>query len=235
MAPLYLKVTEGVEQFAVTLLASVTGEAAEVTILDPSGEVVVNEIEDYDSPRTIEIDVPEGADDATWELRITDPQEEGLHLDDVQFHLEGRIPPFLSPAPEHLDVFAADARYKPDEIDATVEISERVSLDAGASATLTWQMTALPENKTYALRITATDVDYPRELTASINGGEPFAVPMTGNAITDTFKLLLPRETLEVGENTIELTQDPGGGSNVVAVDDAAILIGDRIREDRGY
>ncbi len=235
MAPLYFKVPAGLDEFALALSASVTGEAAEVTILDPDGEVVFHEVGDYDALTTIEIEVPAGADDALWQLRITDPEQEGLNLDDVQFYLSGRIPPFLSPNPADVEVFAMGERYRPDVIDSTVEVSGRISLDAGATETLTWTMDALPEGKVYALRITATDVDYPRELVAAINDGEPFAVPMTGNANTRTFTLLLEREALQVGENTMVLTQDPSGGSNVVAVVDAAILIGERIREDRGY
>lgn len=235
MDPLYFKVLDGIEQFSLSLSASVTGEGAEVTILDPGGAVIFNEAADFDSLSTIDVQVPEGADDGLWELRITDPEVEGLYLDDVQFYLAGRIPPFLSPTAEDVEVFAQGERYKPDIIDQTVEISGRVRLDAGATDTVTWQMDALPEGKTYALRITGNDVDYPRELMVCINDAEPFAVPMTGNANTETFKLVIPREMLRVGENTMTLTQDPGGGSNVVVVEDAAIIIGERIREYKGY
>lgn len=235
MSPLYFKVPDGVGKFTFALSASVTGEGAEVTILDPGGEVVLSEAADYDSLTSIEVQVPQGADGGVWELRITDPDVEGLNLDDVQFYLAGRIPPFLSPDPEYVEVFAAAERYQPDIIDTTVEVSGRLSLDAGATATVTWQMDALPEGKVYALRITGNDVDYPKELMASINGAEPFAVPMTGNSNTETFTLHIPREMLRVGENTMRLTQDPSGGSNVVAVDDIAILIGERIQEYEGY
>jgi hypothetical protein len=235
MDPLYFKVLEGIEEFSLSLSASVTGEGAELTILDPSGAVAFNEAADFDTLHTVEVEVPEGADDGIWQVRITDPEAEGLNLDDVQFYLAGRIPPFLSPDAESVEVFAQSERYKPDLIDRTVEVSGRISLDAGATATVTWEMDALPEGKRYALQITGNDVDYPKELMACINGAEPFAVPMTGNANTETFKLLIPREMLRVGENTMTLTQDPGGGSNVVVVEDAAILIGERIREYTGY
>ncbi|MBD3293187.1 MAG: hypothetical protein GF393_09700 [Armatimonadia bacterium] len=235
MDPLYFKVLDGIEEFSLALSASVTGEGAELTILDPSGVTVFSDAADFDTLRTIELEVPEGADDGIWELRITDPEVEGLYLDDVQFYLAGRIPPFLSPNPEDVEVFAQGERYKPDIIDQTVEIAGRLRLDAGATDTVTWQMDALPEGKTYALQITGNDVDYPRELMACINGAEPFAVPMTGNANSETFKLIIPREMLRIGENAMTLTQDPGGGSNVVVVEDAAILIGERIREYKGY
>lgn len=235
MAPLYFKVPAEVEEFSIDLVADVTGEAAEVTVLGPDGQVIVNEAGDYDTLSTIEVQVPEGADDAVWELRITDPAAEGMNLDDVQFYLAGRVPPFLSTTPEDVEVFAAGARYQPDIIDTTVEVSGRISLDAGATETVTWQMDALPEGKIYALRITGNDVDYPRELVARINDGEPISVPMTGNANTETFTLHIPREMLREGENTMILTQDPGGGSNVVVMEDAAILIGERIREYEGY
>jgi hypothetical protein len=58
---------------------------------------------------------------------------------------------------------------------------------------------------------------------------------MTGNAVSDTFTLTISRDLLKLGENTLTLTQDPGGGSNVVVADDIEILVGDRIREYRGY
>ncbi|MGM0494395.1 MAG: hypothetical protein ACQER1_15800 [Armatimonadota bacterium] len=235
MAPLHFKVPEGVEEFPFALSASVTGEGAEVAIIDPSGTSVVNEVGDYDSLEVIDVKVPEGADGAVWQLRITDPEQEGLNLDDVQFYLAGRIPPFLSPNAEDVEIFAAGERYQPDIIEATVEVTGRVRLDAGANETVTWEMDQLPEGKVYALRITGNDVDYPRELMATINDGEPFAVPITGNANTETFTLLIPRDALRVGENTMTLTQDPSGGSNVVVVEDAAILIGERIREYKGY
>jgi len=235
MSPLHFKVLEGVEEFTLTLSASVTGEGAEVTILGPDGQVVFNEADDYDSPRSIDVAVPAGADDAVWELRITDPDVEGLNLDDVRLHLAGRVPPFLSPNPEDVEVFAAGELYQPDVIDAAVPVGDRVNLGAGETATLTWRMNALPEGKVYALRIAGTDVDYPKELMVGINGGEPFAVPVTGNAVTETFTLHIPREMLRVGENTMVLTQDPGGGSNTVAAGEMQILIGDRIREYKGY
>lgn len=234
-APLYFKVPADLDRFAIALSASVTGEGAEVTILDPAGEVVFSETGDYDSLSTIEVEVPEGADDAVWQLRITDPEQADLNLDDVQFYLAGRIPPFFSPNPDDVEVFAAGERYQPDLIDSTVEVSGRLSLDAGATETVAWTIDGLPEGKVYALRITGNDVDYPRELTAAINGGEAFSIPMTGNANTETFTLLIDRDALRAGENTLTFTQDPGGGSNVVVVEDAAILIGDRIREYKGY
>lgn len=235
MAPLHFKVPEGVEEFTFALSASVTGEGAEVAIIDPSGTAVVNEIGDYDTLEIIDVEVPDGADGAVWQLRITDPEQDGLNLDDVQFYLAGRIPPFLSANAEDVEIFAAGERYQPDIIETTVEVSGRIRLDAGDSETVAWEMDELPEGRVYALRITGNDVDYPRELIATINDGEPLAVPITGNANTETFTLHIPRETLRIGENTITLTQDPSGGSNVVVAEDIAILIGERIREDRGY
>ncbi|HCA46307.1 MAG TPA: hypothetical protein DEP45_02790 [Armatimonadetes bacterium] len=235
MSPLFFKVPADVEQFSVSLVADVTGEAAEVTVLGPDGTVVANEVGDYDTPGTITVAVPEGADDAIWELRITDPADGDLNLDDVQFYLAGRVPPFLSPNRDDVEVFAVGEQYQPDLVDVTVPVSGRQSLGAGESATVTWRMNALPEDKLYALRITGNDVDYPRELTVCINGGEAIAVPVTGNATTDTFTLHIPREILRVGENTMVLTQDPSGGSNTVAAEESAILIGDRIREYKGY
>ena len=235
MDPLFFKVPEDVADFRFTLSASVTGEGAELTILDPDGGVVVSEVGDYDTLETIDVAVPEGADGGIWELRITDPEAEGLALDDVQFYLRGRVPPFLSPNRDDVEVFAAGERYQPDIIDTAVAVTDDVRLDAGGTETVTWQMDALPEGKVYALRISGNDVDYPKELMVSINGEESFAVPMTGNSNTETFALHIPREILRVGENMMTLTQDPGGGSNVVVASDIAILIGERIREYEGY
>jgi len=197
--------------------------------------VIANEVGDFDALQTVQVDVPAGADGAVWELRLTDPDDEGLHLDDVQLYLSGRVPPFLSANADDTEVFAASEMYQPDAIDATVPIPGRVNLGAGETGTGTWQMDALPEGKVYALRIAGTDVDYPKELMVSINGSEAIAVPVGGNAVTETFTLHIPREMLRVGGNTMVLTQDPSGGSNTVVANDMAILIGDRIREFKGY
>jgi len=235
MSPLFFKVPAEIEEFSISLSASVTGEAAEVTILGPDGDVVLNEVGDYDTPETLTVAVPEGADDAVWELWITDPADDGLNLDDVQLYLAGRVPPFLSPNRDDVEVFAAGEQYQPDVIDVTVPVSGRQSLGAGESATLTWRMNALPEGKVYALRITGNDVDSTRELIVRINAGEGIDVFFTDTATTETFTLHIPREMLRVGENAMLLTQDPSGGSNTVVAEEIAILIGDRIREYRGY
>ena len=197
--------------------------------------MIANEVGDFDNLQTVQVDVPAGADGAVWELRLTDPDDEGLNLDDVQLYLSGRVPPFLSPSAEDVEVFAAGELYQPDAIDATVPIPGRVNLGAGETGTGTWQMDALPEGKVYALRIAGTDVDYPKELMVSINGSEAIAVPVGGNAVTETFTLHIPREMLRVGENTMVLTQDASGGSNTVVASEMAILIGDRIWEFKGY
>ncbi len=235
MAPLYFKVLEGVESFTVSAHASVTGEGAALRIYDPDGELVVEQVHDFDNERRIEVEVPVGADGAVWRLSITDPAKEGLNLDDVKLYLGGRIPAFLCEDPDWLEVFTAGARYQPDIIDMTVPVSDQVRLGAGESQTVTWEMEELPAGKHYALRIMGNDVDYPKELMVRINDGEPLAVPMTGNAVSDTFTLSISRDLLKLGENTMTLSQDPGGGSNVVVAGDIEILIGDRIREYRGY
>jgi len=235
MAPLYFKVLENVESFKLSVSASVTGEAATVRIYGPDGQAVLDKTGDFDSPEKLEIEVPEGADGAVWCLTITDPEEEGLELDDVAFFLSGRIPPLLCEDPDWVEVFAAGEEYQPDLIDTVVQASDEVRLDAGQSATVAWQMAELPEGKTYALRVTGNDVDYPKELMLTINEGEPIAVPVTGNSTTETFTILIEREMLRQGENTMTLSQDPSGGSNVVLGGPIEVLIGDRISEFRGY
>lgn len=236
LAPLYFKVLEGTESFTLSVHASVRGEGAAVRIYDPSGEMIVEEIGDFVNEERIRVDVPDGADGAAWLLSVTDPGQEGLYLDDVRLYLAGPVPPFLCEDPAWLETFTAGERYQPDIIDAKVAaVSDRLVLRAGESETVTWQMEELPADKQYALRITAHDVDYPRELMLTINDGEPIAVPVTGNATTDTFTLTLSRDMLRAGENTITLTQDPGGGSLVVVANSIEILIGDRIREYLGY
>ncbi len=235
MAPQYFKVPPGVERFRLTIVADVTGEGAALRVFGPDGAVVLEETDDFDRPRRFDLDVPEGADGAVWSLTVTDPEQEGLALDDVTLYLGGRIPPLLCEEPTWAEAFAAGEEYQPDLIDAAVEVPGSLGIRAGETATTTWQMDALPEGKVYALRITASDVDYARELMVRINGGEPMAIPMTGNETVDTFTLLLDREQLRVGENVMEFSQDPSGGSAAVAVRRIEILIGDRIREYRGY
>lgn len=235
MAPLYFKVLDGIESFQVSLQADVTGEGAALRIYDPEGNVVLEKVGDFDTAERLTIEVPPGTDGAVWSLTITDPDVEGLNLDDVTFYLGGHVPPLLCEDPAWVEVFTAGEQYQPDLIDTVVEVADECTLHAGESATLRWEMETLPEDKVYALRITGNDVDYPRELIVRLNGGEPFAVPMTGNSVSMTFTLLLERNQLRLGENTLELTQDPSGGSNVVVAHDIQILIGDRIREYRGY
>ncbi|MGD9494711.1 MAG: hypothetical protein AB7Y46_00245 [Armatimonadota bacterium] len=235
MAPLHFRVPDGVERFRVTVLADVTGEGAALRIWGPDGALVLEQIDDFDQQRRLDIQVPEGSDGKVWSLTVTDPQREGLVLDDVTLYLSGRVPPLLCVDPAWAEGFAAGEQYQPDLIDRAIEVGGSFAIPAGETATATWQMDALPENKVYALRITASDVDYPRELVARINGGAPIAIPMTGNETADTFTLLIEREQLRVGENVLELTQDPGGGSAAVAAREIQILIGDRIRQYAGY
>ncbi|MEA3400462.1 MAG: hypothetical protein U9R79_04380 [Armatimonadota bacterium] len=235
MAPQYFKVLEGLERFKMVVEASVTGEGAAVRIYDPQGNVALERIADFDSAETLEVEVPEGMDGSAWMLTITDPEQEGLNLDDVQLYLGPHLPPFLCEDPAWLEPFTAGEQYQPDIIERVVEIGGEARLNAGESTTLTWQMQELPEGKVYALRITGNDVDYPRELMATLNGGEPFAIPITGNSTSATFTLLIDRDRLRLGENTLGLTQDPGGGSNVVVASDARILIGERIKQFKGY
>lgn len=236
MAPQYFRVPAGVESFRVALVADVTGEGATLRVLDPEGTVVLERTGDFDQLETFTIEVPAGADDATWSLSVTDPEQEGLTLDDVTLYLAGPVPPLLCEDPGWAEIFAAGEEYQPDEIDTIVEVRPgRQSLRSGESATLTWEMPAVPAGKVVALRITAGDVDYARELTVSINDAEPLAIPITGNETTDTFTLLLDPEQLRVGANTMILTHDPSGGSMAVAVGDVQVLIGARIREYKGY
>lgn len=235
MAPLHFKVLEGATKFVLHLSASVTNEGATVRLYAPDGSVVLDRTDDFDNEERIEIEVPEGADDAIWRVTVTNPEHERLYLDDVLLYLSGPVPPYLVEDPEHLAPFVSSARYQPDIIDVTVPVTDRIALQANTSETVTWQMQELPQDCTYALRIGANDVDYPRELIVSINGGEEIAVPITGNSTSDTFTLLIPREALHTGDNSIKFTQYAGGGSNVVVVESAQILIGQRIKEYRGY
>lgn len=236
MAPQYFRVPAGVESFRVSLVADVTGEGATLRVLGPDGAAVVEQTGDFDQQETITIEVPAGADNATWSLTVTDPEAEELNLDDVTLYLGGAVPPLLTEDPAWAEIFAAGEQYQPDAIDTVVEVRPgRQSLRSGESATLTWEMPAVPAGKLVALRITGSDVDYARELTVSLNGGEAFAIPMTGNETADTFTLLLEPGQVRAGTNTLVLTQDPGGGSMAVAFGDVQILIGDRIREYKGY
>jgi len=236
IATQYFRVPGGVESFRVSLVANVTGEGAAVRVLGPDGAVVLEETGDFDQLQTFDVGVPAGADDATWSLTVTDPGQAGLNLDDVTLYVGGHIPPLLTEDPAWAELFAAGEEYQPDEIDATVEVSPGSrSLRSGESATLTWEMAAVPAGKVVALRVTGRDVDYARELVVSLNGGEPFAIPMTGNETSDTFTLLLEPGQLRAGANTLVLTQDPGGGSMAVAFADVQILVGDRIKEYKGY
>ena len=235
MAKLHFFVPEQVKQFAISLIADVTGEGALITIADPDGNVRHEEEGDFDREQRIAVDVPPGTDGRAWSLSITRPKAQGLVLDDVQLSLGMGLPPLLAERPEWLDGFVNTGEYQPDVIDQVVPIEGGGSMGKGQSRTLQWQMAALPEGKVYALRMTANDVDYRDEVIASLNGGEPFNVPMTGDAQTQSFTVLIDRADLRVGENTLVLTQNPEGGSSGVSVADVELLIGDRIKEFRGW
>lgn len=235
MAPQHFKVLEGIKTFTISIEASVTGEGAAVRIYGPDGDLALERVGDFDTAEDLTVEVPDGADGRVWSLVVSDPEQEGIGLDDVRLYLGQPLPPFLCEDPEHLATFTAAERYQPDIIDARVEVCEGLRLGAGESGTIRWEMQAPPEGKTCALRVTANDVDYVRELTFTLNGSEPMKVPMTGNSTSRTFTLIIEREMLRAGENTITFTQDPGGGSNVVLVESLEVVIGDRIRGYEGY
>jgi len=234
MRPQHFFVPEYLEEVRLSLSASVTGEGALVRVLDPEGNVVFEEEGDFDSEKQITIPAPPETRGKAWSVTLSRP-EGNMALDDVQLYLGRGLPPYLAERPEWLDEFVSAEEYQPDVIEQTIKITDGGSIPRGESVTHTWVMAELPEGKVYALRLAGTDVDYVNEVPASLNGGDRFYIPMTGNAVTTVFTLVIDRDQLVVGENRLTLEQNPAGGSNTVGVKDIELLIGERIRDFRGW
>lgn len=235
MRPQYFFVPDYLEKVRLALSASVTGEGALVQVRDPEGQVVFAEEGDFDNERQIEIAAAATARGKVWSLTVERPAAPQLVLDDVQLYLGAGLPPYLAERPQWLTDFVSGEQYQPDLIERTIAVPGGGAIPQGQSITLSWPMDELPEDRVYALRLTANDVDYVNEVAAVLNGGEPFYVPMTGNAVTETFTLRLDRSQLVRGQNTLTLTQNPAGGSSTVVVKDVQVLIGTRIREFTGW
>lgn len=235
MRPQYFFVPDYLDRVRLTLSASVTGEGALVRILDPEGKVAYEEEGDFDTEKQIDIPVPEAARGKAWSLALSKPPTPDLALDDVQLYLGRGLPSYLAEKPEWLTEFVSGEEYQADIIERTIPVPGGGSIPKGESITLTWRMDELPGGRVYALRLTANDVDYVNEVPASVNGGEQFYVPMTGNAVTEVFTMHLDRDQLVVGENSLTFTQNPAGGSTTVVVKDVQVLIGERIREFVGW
>ncbi|MCD6360777.1 MAG: hypothetical protein J7M38_07910 [Armatimonadetes bacterium] len=235
MRPQYFFVPQYMDRVRLALSASVTGEGALVRICDPDGKVVFEEEGDFDKERLIEIEAPESTRGKTWSVTLSRPKAQGLALDDVQLYLGRGLPPFLAEDPQWLNDFIGGEEYQPDDVERVIDVPGGGSIPRGGTVTLTWRMDELPEDRVYALRLTATDVDYTDEVPVSLNGGKTFYVPITGDSATETFTILIDRDRFVVGENSLKLGQNPEGGSNAVAVRDVQVLIGRRIREFLGW
>ena len=228
-------VPERCERFAIALMADVTGEGALLKVRDAAGNVIAEGEGDFDREERVEVEVPEGADGAAWSLSLEDPAQEELALDDVTFYLGRSLPPFLCEDPDWLEGFCAGEEYQPDLIEERIAIEGGGSLRKGETTTFTWEMDDAPADRVVALRVTATDVDYRSEGKVVLNGHEPFFLPTTGDAQTQTLTIILDRELLRPGRNVMEITQDPSGGSGAMGVRNAELLIGTRIKEFLGW
>ncbi len=231
----YFFVPQQCEEFSIALVADVTGEGALLKIYDATGKVVAQEEGDFDSERRVVVEVPKGADGAAWSLTLEDPEQEDLALDDVTFYLGRALPPYLCEDPGWLETFCSGEEYQPDLIDRRIAIEGGGGFGKSETRSFTWKLNEIPADRVIALRVTATDVDYKDEAGVVLNGNERFFLPVTGDAQTQTFTLILDPTLLRVGENVMEITQDPSGGSSAMRVRDAQLLVGTRIKEFRGW
>ena len=110
--PLYFHVPPDTSEFTIWLRASVTGEGLCYTIRDSHGKTVRTDQGDFDDRTEIKIPVPDGQDDTTWSLQLSQPPRKGLYLDDVSVELGPQLPPFLSPRPEWSASFFRTAASK---------------------------------------------------------------------------------------------------------------------------
>lgn len=92
--PLYFVVPSDARRFALVVVAGGETETSVVKILDPAGNEVVNENGAW-MGRRFEIDVPAAARGKVWQV-IVAPRE------DVSFHLEGDVMPYVSDDPARL-------------------------------------------------------------------------------------------------------------------------------------
>ncbi len=172
-------VPQYLETIVLSVSASVTGEGALLTVYDAAGNTVHQVEADFDREEPVEIEVPEGTGGSVWSLTLEEPVAEDLYLDDVQIYLGRGLPPYLCEQAEWVEEFVQGDEYQADIITQIIEIGAGGSMPNGASMTLTWEMGELAEGMVWALRLTATDVDYVNEVAATLNGGEIFYIPVT--------------------------------------------------------
>ena len=231
----YFYVPEQCANFTIALIADVTGEGALLRVYDATGRLVREQAGDYDREERVVVEVPEGADGAAWSLTLEDPAQEGLNLDDVTVYLGRSLPPYLCEDPAWLEGFCSGEEYQPDLIDLHIAIEGGGGLAKGETRSFTWEMDEIPADRVLALRVTATDVDYKSEGKVVLNGHEPLFLPVTGDAQTQTLTIILDPALLRVGENVMEITQDPSGGSGAMGVHEPELLVGTRIKEFLGW
>lgn len=228
----YFTPPAGVDTVVVFVHAPVKGEAAGIRLVDGAGKVVDSREEDFDAVTCIKAAIGEGVAVKPWRLDILDPGRTAFGLDDVSVWLGSEMQPLLCLDPTWLQAFAGVMGEAPEQIARTVTVADTLlRLTASSPQTLCFDLPAIPASRLVALRVKATDIDYRREASVSLNGAELF-LPVTGDGLTAEVTVKLAREWLKVGENTLELSQDACGGSRVYTVSRIELLFGDAVNFD---
>lgn len=230
MAPHYFMVPAKCKKVEIFVVSDVTSEGATVKIVQPDGQVALEKTDDFDKLTKLEVPVPAGMDGQPWLLRVEKPAETtGLILDDVEVYLGRGLPPYVCEKAEWLAEFIAAGHV--DE-----EIVERVplkgsSLRNGGTVTVNFTLAAIPQTKLVALRVAASDVDYPTEGTFTVNGEGKYFVPTTGDGTMAVVTTIIKPEHLRVGENVIEFKHDDSG-SSAMGLSELELIFGNAIRAE---
>ena len=226
---LYFAPPEGLATFDLFVHARVKGEAAAVHVADPDGRTVLEREDDFDTVTRLRIKCPKPTTGRAWRIDIHDPGKPDFALDDVSIWLGRGLQPLVCPKPEWLGAFKGVTGAPPEKIGRRVFVHEGVlRLTRAAPCEVRFQLPTVAKAKLVAIRMRATDVDYRIEAPVVLNGVR-FFLPTTGDGITADVTVKLAPRALKVGENVIQLTQDPSGGSRTYSVARIELLFGEAI------
>jgi len=229
----YFTVPKGRKQVDLFVWASVTSEGATVKVLGPDDQVLLEKTDDFDQETKLTIPVPEGLDGQPWSFTLENPGQAKLFLDDVQVYLGQSLPPYLCEDPAWLEALTGRPRFAEEKIAVRIPL-KAVGLSDGATVRLTFQLDSVPAAKMAALRVTAQDADYAREGSFTLNGKEPYLIPVTGDGAVETFTIMLRIEDLVAGENVLEFKHDNRASAGMWLTE-MELLIGDDIRQFAGW
>ena len=97
---LFFYVPTGCNRFRVVVQSNSPREGGRVEVCSPDGQRVGEADGELDEPTPIKVQAPESCQGRVWSLRLMKPTAKGLHLDDLNVHLEGELPHLVAPKAE---------------------------------------------------------------------------------------------------------------------------------------